>query len=110
MADVFIRVFVQATAPEATDLAKRLSQRLDTFVCANVKFVRAYWKVREYQEIYMEAAVLGDPAEVLRGVTSRLGRGWMQAAEREAIWTPSAGASFVEPLVRWAHVEVASDV
>lgn len=83
MTAVLIRLFVEAGAAEAAEFAERLGHRLGAIARVQATRVRPYWKIPEYQEVFMDASVFGDPAAALPGVTSRLGNGWMQLTDGE---------------------------
>ena len=109
MTDLFLRVFVEAgSESEARAVASRLCEVL-AVVCASVHIgvVRPYWKITGYQEATFRLQFAGEPGDGLAAIVASLGAGWTrQQADREAIWDSKTASGFVEPEVRWAHLEV----
>ena len=109
MTTLFIRVFLQSTGKEAAEAANRLRTVLEPIaIGVRLKEARPYWKIRTYQEVCMEVQAEGDQQDAFEPVLQTLGADWSHQGEGEAIWNPAENASFVEPSVRWAHVEVMS--
>jgi hypothetical protein len=108
MSGLFVRIFVE-TPSEL--IARQVGQRvahvlIDSPEKAQVVTVRPYWKIKEYYEVCLRTPWKGDPLTGFREALARLGRGWeFPAQSDEAIWHPGTDAEFVEPLVRWAHIE-----
>jgi hypothetical protein len=105
---IFVRLFIQGTTIEASEVAARLAERLRIVVeHAQIASVRPYWKITEYQEVCLSLHVVGEPKQQVMSIASRLGSGWTVNDSGEALWNPGVDATFVEPQVRWAHVDSA---
>ncbi len=72
----------------------------------HVMSTRPYWKIEGYQEICLEVHILGNNRQGFSAIIERLGTGWIQQGPEEAIWNHGESTTFVEPAVRWAHVEM----
>lgn len=109
MLHLFLRLFVEAASEEE---ARALAFRLRNVLAAlsgtvEIDTVRPYWKIPEYQEVTLRIEVRGELAGIFSSVLGVLGAGWVeQQADREAIWDSKVASAFVEPAVRWAHLEV----
>lgn len=109
MTTLFIRLFLETTGKEASEAANRLKARLEPIaigVC--IKEVRPYWKINTYQEVCLEVQAEESQRDAFQSALQALGAGWALQGEGEAIWNPAESTSFVEPSVRWAHVEAMS--
>lgn len=104
---MFVRTFAQASETDAPELAGRLRRCLETAAAhVRVMSTRPYWKIEGYQEICLEVHVIGNGLQGFSSIIERLGTGWIHPRPGEAIWNDGEGAAFVEPSVRFAHVEI----
>lgn len=103
----FVRAFAELSATDVAKLAERLRQCIEIAPAqARVLSTRPYWKINGYQEICLDVHIFGDNPESFATITQQLGTGWLHQRPGEATWNYGEGATFVEPSIRWAHVEI----
>jgi hypothetical protein len=106
MARLFLRVFIECADADAPRASERIRHELRVVSEAvTVVYIRRYWKIPEFTEVFFETAAISDCGAAVAAAARRLGTGraWQHATE--ALWNPSGTSTFVEPAVRWAHVE-----
>lgn len=92
---------------DVTKLAERLRQQLEAAPAhVQVLSTKPYWKINGYQEVCLEVHFFDNNPQRFTAIIQRLGTGWIHQRPGEAIWNYGEDSTFVEPSVRWAHVEI----
>ena len=104
---VFVRAFAEASATDAAELAERLRQCLESIPAhVGVTKIKPYWKIDGYQEICLDVHIFGNGLQGFSATIEQLGTGWIHSRPGEAVWNHGESTTFIEPSVRWAHVEI----
>jgi hypothetical protein len=105
---LFLRLFVEATPDDAASIAERVRERISSPQrgTARVAGVRAYWKIGDWQEVTIEMDDWHGGQAAFSSVLEAMGHGWIRPQATEGIWNAGDGSTFLEPQVRWAHIEV----
>jgi hypothetical protein len=105
--ECWTRFFAALAGDEAGAVAARLRARLEPIaVGVELKALRPYWKIAAYHEVSFSLRVLDEPETAMSRLLPALGSGWLRLGELAAIWNYGPDSTFVEPCVRWAHVEL----
>ena len=103
---IFIRLFAEV---ETEDAALEILNQLISLLCDShkieKKYVKQYWKITEYYEIFVVYYSSEDLHKDYQNILHRLATGWEYLSEYDHIWNPKEDNKFYIENVKWGHVE-----
>ena len=106
-----LRVYAEvAEYAQALDIARELVLHAQKHIVVDRLHVEPYWKIPEYFGVALFFECV--EAAIFDTLLESFGSGWEPIVRsmhfQDGVWNASESSAFINPLVRWAHLNISS--